>query len=106
MPRVRLSAAVALVFVGGLAGCQGKTKEEERAERDGVRVSSTALPHLHYSPYYGGYVPVGVPIGGYSNGAAGGSYSSRSTSFGRVGEGGVARGGFGSTGRASFSASA
>ena len=138
MRKTRLSAAIALVLVGGLAGCQQKRDEalvgtavvpveEERAERDEVPVSATPQPNHHFSPFYGGYVPFFVPIGGYSGGM---SYRShyhslspneraaypppRSGVASRPGgSGGVAgrptssptRGGFGATGRSGFSAS-
>ena len=139
MRKTRLSAAVALVLIGGASGCRqdagaenaavrnAKTKEEERAERDGVPVSQTAQSGHHFSPFYGGYVPFIVPLGGYGGGMSYRSqysalppdqrsayppprtgadgFSSPTSPSRTTSTGGVSRGGFGSTGHSSSAGS-
>jgi hypothetical protein len=71
---MKASKLVKSVLVGTgtfLAGCGGPayTVYEERAYNDGVPVVYHAMPNYHYSAFYGGYVPLIVPIGGFYGGA-------------------------------------
>lgn len=131
MRKVRLSAAVTLVLIGG-AGCRDASQQvqtaaqgdtpAQRAERDEVPVSETPREGFHFSPFYGGYVPFIVPIGGFGGGMSyrnrysslppheqaayppprSGSFTGSSTRPGTTTT--PSRGGFGATGRSGFSA--
>ncbi len=77
--KVKTSKFVKLAVIGTplfFYGCApADTVIIERRAADNVEVYSTAGPGVHYSYFYGGYVPIFVPIGGYvGNGFYSGGY--------------------------------
>lgn len=57
--------SVPLFFAGCYSGYVSDTVVVERRAADRVEVVEVYQPGFHYSPFYGGYVPIIVPIGGY-----------------------------------------
>lgn len=60
---VRLALVGTPLFFWGCGGAD--TVLVERRVADGVDIRVSAGPNLWYSPYYGGYVPIYVPVTGY-----------------------------------------
>lgn len=69
---MKASKVVKTVLVSSplfLAGCNGcRDPYYDRRYNDGVPVIVSPQAGYHYSTYYGGYVPIFVPIGGFRDG--------------------------------------
>jgi hypothetical protein len=61
---VKLAVIGTPLFFGGCYGVSDTVVIERRAA-DRVEVVEVARPGYHYSYFYGGYVPIYVPLGGY-----------------------------------------
>lgn len=65
---MKASKSIKLALLGSTIALSGCSSYEDRRLRDGVPVVMTPAAGYHWSPYYNGYVPLIVPMYGFSSG--------------------------------------
>lgn len=65
---MKASKTIKLALLGSTIALSGCSSYEDRRIRDGVPVAMSPAAGYHWSPYYNGYVPLIVPMYGFSSG--------------------------------------